>query len=581
MKKIICIVLIFTVMLTACSKWKVGIVDPTKPTGSTEGTSSEPEKIPEELTPQQEQADKYIFEYEFRHNEWAKELSDRGISVSIEERKYTGKETWEAKLVLKKGEAELSIPFDGIYNYTGRIFYGAVLFPDGKNAVFCGSGKAVFFSTENLEVSEFAPDFPDYEKENTWVIGAGIEDKTENKILFVVPLDNFQIEETVTKILTFDKTGKLLSEKETKLRGTADSGEKKNPLFYRRAVFFEFEGETFVDTGYEVGNFENGKSFKFTGGSLSVESEEYRLLIEEIYLDANEEYMNRHFVQLYKNGKVIGSMIFMDPNYTDPNSSEDPEVFMGVKGKIVTLRSDVLAMTLTLDFEKGTHKLEYTPHDMFIDMEQEPITSADGKYSIYTFGRNGGGDYISFHLSIRDNETREHKYLGRDGGMYGSNNGVGFLKNNDVYFYSDYQLRIYDPKTLEVKFDITEKFPLGYDRETDSARGILTFRRNPEDFSYIIVYYEYENGIEWTMTEENSVIYEKGNCNYKIGFLDSEGNLLESYDSGIGIASSPFGLEEANMFYSEDELKIFVSDRRDNPLFTITFDLKTKEFSVA
>ena len=54
---------------------------------------------------------------------------------------------------------------------------------------------------------------------------------------------------------------------------------------------------------------------------------------------------------------------------------------------------------------------------------------------------------------------------------------------------------------------------------------------------------------------------------------------MESYDSGIGIASSPFGLEEANMFYSEDELKIFVSDRRDNPLFTITFDLKTKEFS--
>ena len=31
MKKIICLVLIFTMMLTACSKWKVEIVDPTKP----------------------------------------------------------------------------------------------------------------------------------------------------------------------------------------------------------------------------------------------------------------------------------------------------------------------------------------------------------------------------------------------------------------------------------------------------------------------------------------------------------------------------------------------------------------------
>ena len=81
------------------------------------------------------------------------------------------------------------------------------------------------------------------------------------------------------------------------------------------------------------------------------------------------------------------------------------------------------------------------------------------------------------------------------------------------------------------------------------------------------------------MVEGGQINYEQGNCNYKIGFLDSEGNLLESYDSGIGIASSPFGLEEANMFYSEDELKIFVSNRKDYPLFTITFDLKTKEFS--
>ena len=31
MKKLICLVLIFTMMLTACSKWEVEIVDPTKP----------------------------------------------------------------------------------------------------------------------------------------------------------------------------------------------------------------------------------------------------------------------------------------------------------------------------------------------------------------------------------------------------------------------------------------------------------------------------------------------------------------------------------------------------------------------
>ena len=48
MKKIICLVLIFTMMLTACSKWKVEIVDPTKPVeGDSKLTVSEEKEQPE------------------------------------------------------------------------------------------------------------------------------------------------------------------------------------------------------------------------------------------------------------------------------------------------------------------------------------------------------------------------------------------------------------------------------------------------------------------------------------------------------------------------------------------------------
>ena len=46
MKKIICLVLIFTMMLTACSKWNVEIVDPTEP------SKIESEKLPEEKEPE-------------------------------------------------------------------------------------------------------------------------------------------------------------------------------------------------------------------------------------------------------------------------------------------------------------------------------------------------------------------------------------------------------------------------------------------------------------------------------------------------------------------------------------------------
>ncbi|MBE6892485.1 MAG: hypothetical protein E7482_00530 [Ruminococcaceae bacterium] len=585
MKKLICLLLVFTMLFCGCSRWKVEIVDPTKPTESESEaeTSSEQEGVLEELTPNQKRADKYIFEYEFRHNEWAEELSERGISVSIEERKYTGDETWEAELVLKKGEAELRIPFEGIYAPIGTVYWGAVMFLDSKTAVFCGNKRAIFFSTENLETMDFEPELPDYGKEKIWINGAGVDKKTGNKVLFAIPMNVFQTEDESVRILTFDENGKFISERESNLRGMVRDGEKRNPFFYKKAVLFDYEGESFVQTGYEVVNLEKGNVLNSTGGMIAVENGEYRLEIEGIYSDEDKEYVPRYFAQLYKTGEVIGSMIFIESGFSDINYQEYPErMRLETDEKTAKFCDDSIKMTLALDFEKNTHSLVYAPDDSVIDPEQEPITSPDGKYSIHIFGRYGGGDVVYQHLSLRNNETKEHTYLGTDGGMYGGYNGVGFLKNNDIYIFSGHELRIFDPETVEVKFDINENFPLGYDSETESGRGLLTFRRDPEDFGYIIIYYEYENGIEWTMTERNSVIYEKGSCNYKIGFLDSEGNLLESYDSGIGIASSPFGLEEANLFYIENEkLTVFVSDRRDNPIFAITFDLKTKEFTVA
>ena len=98
-----------------------------------------------------------------------------------------------------------------------------------------------------------------------------------------------------------------------------------------------------------------------------------------------------------------------------------------------------------------------------------------------------------------------------------------------------------------------------------------------------MVYYEYENGYTYGNKKINDTFsYEcLIDCNYKIGFLDYEGNLIESYDSEIPIVTGSFGLEEVNMFYSEEKLTLFVSDRRGNSIFSIIFDMKTKEFTVS
>ncbi|MBQ6877278.1 MAG: hypothetical protein IJO22_02625 [Oscillospiraceae bacterium] len=571
MKKLL-LILLLVLVLCACGKTEV----PPEVLPESENSSSEEE--PYEWHPLvYDRVDKHIFEYEFRHNFWAEELSERGISVSIENREFTGKEEWKAELVFKNSKTELSVPFGGIFDFNGNIYYGKVLFPDEKTAVFCGNKKALFFSTETLEVWDFVPEIPDFGKEDIWINGAGTNEKTGEILLFATPMDHFQTGEVETKALVFDKKGKFLGQSETKLRGTAKSGEKNIPFFFTKSAYFEYCGEAFLNLGYEIINLENKTVWKESDDRITAENEEHLLEISFVSPKQTEEGKSGYLAVLYKNGKAVNSMIFPEPKFCDPNyAGSDEKEFpkLTVKGETAVFRFDYFAMTLTLDFEKHSHKLEFNPTDANIDEYSEPIESSNGLYSICFFGRYGAGDISYRHVSLRDNISGTHRYIGEIGGMYGGYNGIGFLKNNDIYIYDNYSLKILDVFTLKVKFDINKNFPLGHDEETNSGRGILTFRRDPNDFSYIIVYYEYENGLQW---DENDNIK---NSNYKIGFLDSEGKLLESYDTGYPLMGDPFGLCNVDMRYSEDELTLIVTGNRGTVCLEGVFNMETKEFKV-
>ena len=570
MRKLL-LILLAVLMLCSCDVQEEPVLEePVSP----ESSSSEETGFSQGDKIIQERVDKNIYEYEFRHNPWAEELSERGISVSIENREFTTKEKWEAELLLKNSEKELSIPFSGIYAFNGNIYYGTVLFPDEKTAIFCGNGKAVFFNTETLELWDFAPEFPDFEKENLWVNGAGINEKNGDIVLFVTPMNPFQTEEAITSIIVFN--GKGITESGfTVLRGTASSGEKKVPFFFRNSSYFEYDGESFLRLGYENINLENGIVWEESGDLVTAENGIYRLEMAYTSPKQDIDIPGGYLAVLYENGKAVNSMIFSEPDFCDPNySGTEEKPALIVKGDVAIFRFPYFAMELTLDFKNQTHKLEYKPTEMNMSEDSAPIRSADGKYTIYSFGFNGAGDIIGCHVAIRENETKKHFYLGEKGGMYGGYGEVGFLKNNDIYSYSLSELKIIDPKTLEIKFDINKNFPLGYNKENDSGRGLLTFRRNPEDFSYIVVYYEYESEIQWGGADAAQ------NCNYKIGFLDSEGNLLESYDTGCGIIADSFGICNVEMRYSEDELTVIAFGNRGGVCFEGVFNMETKEFKV-
>lgn len=570
MRKLL-LILLAVLMLCSCDVQEEPVLE--KPV-SPESSSSEETEFSQGDKIIQERVDKNIYEYEFRHNPWAEELSERGISVSIENREFTTKEKWEAELILKNSEKELSIPFSGIYAFNGNIYYGTVLFPDEKTAVFCGNGKAVFFNTETLELWDFAPEFPDFEKENLWVNGAGINEKNGDIVLFVTPMNPFQTEEAITSIIVFN--GKGITESGfTVLRGTASSGEKKVPFFFRNSSCFEYNGESFLRLGYENINLENGIVWEESGDLVTAENGIYRLEMAYTSPKQDIDIPGGYLAVLYENGKAVNSMIFSEPDFCDPNySGTEEKPALIVKGDVAIFRFPYFAMELTLDFKNQTHKLEYKPTEMNMSEDSAPIRSADGKYTIYSFGFNGAGDIIGCHFAIRENETKKHFYLGEKGGMYGGYGEVGFLKNNDIYSYSLSELKIIDPKTLEIKFDINKNFPLGYNKGNDSGRGLLTFRRNPEDFSYIVVYYEYESEIQWGGADVAQ------NCNYKIGFLDSEGNLLESYDTGCGIIADSFGICNVEMRYSEEELTVIAFGDRGGVCFEGVFNMETKEFKV-
>lgn len=541
--------------------------------------SSEP--VYEELTVSQELADKYIFEYSLEHG-WVTDLGKRNISVSVDDRKFIDENRYSAKLVLNNGVTTLDIPYEGIYDQNGEISFGTILTVDDGTAVFCGKEKVVFFDTNTLEVLNFTPEFPKYEKDNLWVNGACIDGKSGEYLVFVTPLDTFKTDEAATYALRFSKDGSFVSSKETSIRGTSKNFEDTlRPFFFDDAVFFETESESYIMTGYELYLFKSGKILTLNLERTSVKNKNYRFDIENVYGD---DESSSYVAILYKDGSPIGLSVFSDENCGDLNLAQSEEglsLAVSSDEKSIVFKSERFSMILEIDFANNTHSVIFAPNDETVDSDAL-ANSSDGKYSVYKFGEVGVGDVIVSHIAVRNNENGEYIYLDDFGGMYGGYGGVGFLKNNDVYIFSAHSLLIYSPENGEVKFDINKNFPLGYEKESESERGILTFRRDPNDFSFIVVYYEYEGSVTYKdCSRENMTDYYEASFNYKIGYLDKDGNLIESYDTKAPVWSDSFGLHKVDMSYSDGKLTLFTNAfGKGNSGFTGVFDTETKEFTI-
>lgn len=595
MKKIVVVVLLICAMLSACA----GSGSETKePEGGAVSDNNEIKEEEAASVPEEESSEEFwkpdakelivgralsecasgYFLFE-RSGFEGKDFSASFKNTALEDKWY-----WSSVLKIENGEKSLSFPVEGIYilpkgRVNASVSCGKVILCKKDLAAFCGMDKVVLFNPETMEIIKTPFEIPSRGTDNTWVNAFGYSE--EEKVFYLVTTGINKNEEEQRNMFfgIYDESGKLISEKEIKSGGLQEDTGCYLPKNYYHADIINLENREFFYSGDALISFD-GKIVYNLGERSEAKTPEYTL--EIFYVSSEEEQYNpaRNLAVLSRNGEITEYMLFEEDNFSESYEAE-PVLDVAKNGKKAVYYCDYFAMTLTLDFENESHTLSYNPKERHIDRSIEGKKSQSGKYGFAYFGRHGGGDIYYSHIAVEDFETGEFVYIGQTGGMYGGYGGSGFFKNDDIYLFSTSKLDVIDPKTSEIKFSITENFPLGYDEKTDSERGLLTFRRDPEDFSWITVYYEYENGCEIKEVETPEYgWHEEASCNYKIGFHDSEGNLIESYDTGMPVWCNQFGLHNVDMRYSEEKLTLIVrSSGKGLSGFDGFFDLETHEFT--
>ena len=158
MKKIICLALVFAMLFSGCSKWKVEIVDPTKPNESEAETSSEQKEAEDEkivIEHEEKVVDYILWGDGLSFNTGIEDLYSFGITYGVDNIKVIDDWYWSADLVLKKDEKELTIPIEGMYYYSEEYdrvvtsYGGFTVFED--YIVYTGKEKAMFLIPKPLK----------------------------------------------------------------------------------------------------------------------------------------------------------------------------------------------------------------------------------------------------------------------------------------------------------------------------------------------------------------------------------------------------------------------------------------------
>ena len=111
-------------------------------------------------------------------------------------------------------------------------------------------------------------------------------------------------------------------------------------------------------------------------------------------------------------------------------------------------------------------------------------------------------------------------------------------------------------------------------RGNRACRLLYTFRRDPVNMDFIVIYSETPySTMNWGNYDDVPA-----NFTYRVGFLDKDGSLLESYDTGEFVRYEKFGVADVSLKLDGDILHMYYGYDSRGKYASGTFNIKTHEY---
>lgn len=503
------------------------------------------------------------------------QLAEKGITVKIEHPQLKDVSMVNFDIVLENSQGKTAVlPVSALLNYNSdsnglrniEVIWGNIS-ADEENLIVTMLNNIYKLDIDTLSVQQLQPEFL-------------TDGQQQYYLLDVISCDAGYtascLGQTRQGIVVFDENGKTVSENlEFGFLGGTDSDISRNysiRLGHNHLTTFYINpqqtilGFTSDETVY-AGNKTETAPLVNTLADLSTDAVEYYPYTAFDYTSGDYRFTmfspgnyNTFRAVRAKNGKVTDYFTFdgsqlhetFRQDYNDEYSISSAE-----DGNIVTVYSPYSSQTLEINFKDYTVNIynQYTE-----DWEYEVFdTSKDGRFELCTGSRYGGGDVSHSRIVLRDTQTGQMKYIDTIGGMYGGSESAGFFSNGDVYTIGLDEFKVFtnNMEQTEPVFEMSKNFPLGDDAVgKGSFRHLLAARRNPDDFSWIVLYNEApykEQPSDWYM--DGDLGYNFYKSTYKVGILDPQGNLTRVYDTGEYVMTYDF--RRVNMYLSADNMLNF------------------------